>query len=71
MINMNRFFYISLLTLTLTSTVSCKKYLSLNPPSDLSGNNFWKTKQDVEAFLYVPVLSPLLSGGRRRQADDH
>lgn len=47
---MKRFIYISLLTLVLTGTVSCKKYLSLDPPSDLSGNNFWKTKQDVEAF---------------------
>lgn len=47
---MKRFLYISILTMILTSTVSCKKYLSLDPPSDLSGNNFWKTKQDVEAF---------------------
>ena len=47
---MKRLIYISFLTLVLISVTSCKKYLSLDPPSDLSGNNFWKTKTDVESF---------------------
>ncbi|WP_205755913.1 RagB/SusD family nutrient uptake outer membrane protein [Lacibacter luteus] len=28
----------------------CKKYLSLDPPNALSGNNFWKSKTDVENY---------------------
>lgn len=28
----------------------CKKFLNIDPPSNLSGNNFWRTKADAEAF---------------------
>ena len=28
----------------------CKKYLNIDPPNDLSGNNFWQTKEDVEQY---------------------
>ncbi len=28
----------------------CKKYLNVDPPNSLSGNNFWETKKDVEAY---------------------
>lgn len=38
------------LTLIVTLFGSCKKYLNLDPPSNLSGNNFWRTKADVEAY---------------------
>lgn len=30
--------------------MGCKKYLNLDPPNDLSGNNFWQSKQDVEQY---------------------
>lgn len=41
---------IGFLILLLTGVTGCKRYLNLDPPSDLSGNNFWKTKADVEQF---------------------
>ena len=47
---MKRVVYISILVMLLTGSSSCKKYLSLDPPNDLSGNNFCKTKADVENF---------------------
>ena len=28
----------------------CKKYLNINPQTDLSGNNFWQTKADAQNF---------------------
>lgn len=36
--------------LLLVSMAGCKKYLNLDPPSDLSGNNFWQSKKDVEQY---------------------
>jgi hypothetical protein len=36
--------------LMLATGTGCKKYLSLDPPNDLSGNNFWRNRADVEAF---------------------
>ncbi|MGN6402111.1 MAG: RagB/SusD family nutrient uptake outer membrane protein [Flavisolibacter sp.] len=47
---MKRILYFSLLLIMSLSLGSCKKYLSLDPPSDLSGNNFWQTKADVEQY---------------------
>ncbi|MCD2424660.1 RagB/SusD family nutrient uptake outer membrane protein [Niabella pedocola] len=35
----------------LTSFSGCKKFLNVDPPSDLSGNNFWRNKGDVERFV--------------------
>jgi starch-binding outer membrane protein, SusD/RagB family len=46
---MIRLIYFVGVVLLLTGS-SCKKYLSLDPPNDLSGNNFWQTKGDIEAF---------------------
>lgn len=40
------FFLIGLIT----GSGGCKKYLSLDPPSDLSGNNYWQTETDVEKY---------------------
>lgn len=34
----------------LISSTGCKKFLNLDPLSNLSGNNFWKTKADVDNF---------------------
>lgn len=47
---MKKIFFIGMAALILVSLNSCKKYLNLNPPSDLSGNNFWKSKSDVEQY---------------------
>ncbi|MGE9312660.1 RagB/SusD family nutrient uptake outer membrane protein [Niabella sp. CJ426] len=42
----------SLLIITLFSGLSgCQKFLNVDPPSDLSGNNFWRNKADVERFV--------------------
>jgi hypothetical protein len=47
---MKRILYFILPGIMVLSLGSCKKYLSLDPPSDLSGNNFWQTKADVEQY---------------------
>lgn len=47
---MKKIFLITFSALLFTTFVGCKKYLNLDPPSDLSGNNFWKSKKDVEQF---------------------
>lgn len=46
---MKRYLYIVLLLILVVPT-GCKKFLSLDPPSNLSGNNFWRNKDDVEGF---------------------
>lgn len=38
-----------LLAFVLT-TVGCKKFLNVDPPSNLSGNNFWKSYEDVDNY---------------------
>ncbi|WP_211316336.1 RagB/SusD family nutrient uptake outer membrane protein [Niabella yanshanensis] len=48
---MKRFIYIITLFLIVTIPVGCKKFLSLDPPSNLSGNNFWRNKDDVEGYI--------------------
>ncbi len=40
-----------LILFALTTQVSCTKYLELLPPSGLVREEFWKTKEDVEAVL--------------------
>lgn len=47
---MKRIPYISLIVFSLVVLSGCKKFLNVDPPSDLSGNNFWLTRQDVESF---------------------
>jgi len=47
---MKRIVYIIFLLSAGISFSGCKKYLNVDPPSDLSGNNFWKTRDDVENF---------------------
>ncbi|MBO9618889.1 MAG: RagB/SusD family nutrient uptake outer membrane protein [Niabella sp.] len=48
----------------------CKKFLNVNPPLALSGNNFWKSSGDYEKFvlgLYVQFRSATM--GPRRGSD--
>ncbi len=47
---MKQVFYFFIAAFTITSATGCKKFLNVDPPSDLSGNNFWQTQQDVENF---------------------
>ncbi len=46
----NKIFIIIGLVTTVFFTTGCKKYLNVNLSNDMSGNNFWKTKADIEAF---------------------
>lgn len=39
-----------MLLVTLMTLGSCNKFLNVEPLDSLSGNNFWKTKEDVETF---------------------
>lgn len=41
---------ICIIALLLLFGSGCKKYLNVDPPNALSGNNFWETKTDVETF---------------------
>ena len=50
MYHMKRIAYLFSVVLVITSISGCKKFLNVDPPSDLSGNNFWQTLQDVENF---------------------
>lgn len=47
---MKRNINLFLIVIMMFGGLSCKKYLSVDPPNALSGNNFWKTKTDVETF---------------------
>ncbi len=47
---MKRILYFFIVVSLVTSLAGCKKFLNVDPPSDLSGNNFWQTRQDVENF---------------------
>jgi hypothetical protein len=47
---MKNFKYILLITALSLSTTGCKKFLNIVPIDNLSGNNFWQTKKDVEGF---------------------
>ncbi|MFD2581244.1 RagB/SusD family nutrient uptake outer membrane protein [Pedobacter vanadiisoli] len=42
--------YIILFAALIFSTVGCKKFLNVTPIEAQSGNNFWKTREDVEGF---------------------
>ncbi|MCX2473759.1 RagB/SusD family nutrient uptake outer membrane protein [Pedobacter sp. MC2016-05] len=41
---------LSLFACMMLSVTSCKKFLNVTPIQAQSGNNFWKTRQDVEDF---------------------
>lgn len=48
---MKHYLAIFLIAIIALSNYSCKKFLNVNPPSDLSGNNFWRNKSDVERYV--------------------
>lgn len=39
-----------LLIIVVFFATGCEKFLNVDPPSNLSGNNFWKTYQDVDNY---------------------
>ena len=47
---MKKLIYIALLAGLSVSTPGCKKFLNIVPTDNLSGNNYWQTKKDVEGF---------------------
>ncbi|MFW9597323.1 MAG: RagB/SusD family nutrient uptake outer membrane protein, partial [Paludibacter sp.] len=48
---MIKFNYILLLLLFVFATSSCEDYLTVVPENNQSTDEFWKTKEDVEAVL--------------------
>jgi starch-binding outer membrane protein, SusD/RagB family len=62
---MKRIITIALLATTTFALISCKKFLNVTPIEAQSGNNFWKTQQDVEDFtngIYARIRTKI--GGR-------
>lgn len=54
----------------ISGVTGCKKYLSLDPPGALSGNNFWKTWNDVEQYtngLYELFRQSVFRGNMRAE----
>ena len=49
---MKKTFIILLLASTVLSNTGCKKFLNIDPIDDVSGNNYWKSEKDVEAFTW-------------------
>ena len=43
-------YFIAILLVAGLTTTGCKKFVNLDPPNNLSGNNFWQNAEDVEAF---------------------
>ncbi|MGF7233013.1 RagB/SusD family nutrient uptake outer membrane protein [Arachidicoccus sp.] len=46
-----KIYYASFIALLLCMGVGCKKFLNVTPQNALSGNNYWKTKNDVQSFM--------------------
>lgn len=47
---MKKIIYLFLALVVLTELAGCKKFLNVTPIDDRSGNNYWKSREDVEAF---------------------
>jgi hypothetical protein len=47
----NRFFKILYLLIIITAASSCKKYLDLKPQDGIIRDNFWKTKEQMQAAV--------------------
>ena len=42
--------YVIYMLMIVMVATGCKKFVALDPSSNLSGNNFWQNAEDVEAF---------------------
>lgn len=49
---MKKFIIYSLILAASFSLPACKKFLDIQPLDKLSGNNFFQSKEDVEANIY-------------------
>ncbi|SFH00324.1 Starch-binding associating with outer membrane [Pedobacter insulae] len=70
---MKKYTYILILAVVATTIVSCKKFLNIVPVDNLSGNNFWQTKTDVEGFtngLYARFRGKVGQGSGFSQVAD-
>ncbi|MFV0605160.1 MAG: RagB/SusD family nutrient uptake outer membrane protein [Niabella sp.] len=47
---MKKIYLLIIFSVTIIALGSCKKFLNVKPLDDLSGNNFWETRADVESF---------------------
>jgi hypothetical protein len=62
---MRKYKYIALAIMLAMTGASCKKFLNIVPVDNLSGNNFWQSKNDVETFtngLYSALRDKLDDG---------
>lgn len=70
---MKKYTYILVLAVVATTVMSCKKFLNIVPVDNLSGNNFWQTKADVEGFtngLYARFRAKVGQGSGFAQVAD-
>jgi hypothetical protein len=65
--------YIILFAALVFTTVGCKKFLNVTPIEAQSGNNFWKTREDVEGFtngIYARLKSKVAGTPTFFNSDD-
>lgn len=73
MMMMKKYTYILMLTVVVTTLMSCEKFLNIVPVDNLSGNNFWQNKTDVEGFtngLYARFRAKVGQGSGFAQIAD-
>jgi hypothetical protein len=70
---MKKYTYILMLAVVATTMLSCEKFLNIVPVDNLSGNNFWQSKADVEGFangLYARFRAKVGQGSGFAQVAD-
>ena len=70
---MRKYTYILILASVMVTFAGCKKFLNIVPIDNLSGNNFWQTKTDVEGFtngLYSTFRAKVGQGSGFSQIGD-
>ncbi len=70
---MKKYTYILMITVVALTVISCKKFLNIVPVDNLSGNNFWQSKTDVEGFtngLYARFRAKVGQGSGFSQVAD-
>ena len=70
---MKKYTYILMLAVVAITAISCEKFLNIVPVDNLSGNNFWQTKTDVEGFtngLYARFRAKVGQGSGFSQMAD-
>lgn len=65
--------YIILFAALVFTTAGCKKFLNVTPIEAQSGNNFWKTREEVEGFtngIYARLRSKVAGTPQFFNGDD-